>query len=251
MQERDCDEIVFRGLNHVDACETLTIGTLTSADTIPLGTDLDPAHHNNLWAAKQIRDPNGKLLVQYNLWCRVIDGENLGFSFGREVRGQPKFFDVDGIKRAVEHFQQKGIEVIVVSKRQDIAQCAFGDNVQVVIAERTDDLMVLKQARSRNCPIVSRDGFAKWKTDLRVDQELRHWLSESADIQVRFSWGAGGEFVPDFDLPRPMVRSSHHRLDTVCACCSQSQSDAIQGKWSRFKGEDRWYCNQCDEFWRQ
>lgn len=198
---------VLEGLCNSDAYECLTIRTLTSADTIPLGTDLDPQHHNNLWAASQVKDPNAKLLVQYNLSCRVIDAENVGYSFGIEVRGKPKFYDVEGVRRAVAHFQSKGIDVVIVTKRDDTAQCLLGDGVQVVKAERTDDLVVLKQAQSRNCPIVSRDGFAKWRTDLRVSVELRRWLSESSSIQVRFSWGTGGEFVPDFDLPRPMVRS--------------------------------------------
>lgn len=198
---------VLEGLCNSDAYECLTIRTLTSADTIPLGTDLDPQHHNNLWAARQVKDPNAKLLVQYNLCCRVIDAENVGYSFGIEVRGKPKFYDVEGVRRAVAHFQSKGIDVVIVTKRQDTAQCLPGDGVQVVIAERTDDLVVLKQAQSRNCPIVSRDAFAKWRKDLRVSTGLRRWLCESSSLQVRFSWGTGGEFVPDFDLPRPVVRS--------------------------------------------
>jgi len=201
---------VIEGLGKDDAYESLTIGTLTSTDTIPLGTDLDPQnHYNNLWAASQVKDPNGKLLVQYNLCCRVLDAENVGYSFGREVLGKSEFYDVEGVRRAAAHFQSKGIDVVIVTKRQDMAQCLSGDGIQVVIAERTDDLVVIKQAQSRNCPIVSRDGFAKWRTDLRVATELRQWLSESASLQVRFSWGTGGDFVPDFDLPRPVVRPAH------------------------------------------
>jgi len=197
---------VVKGLTHEHDHDRLTIGTLTSADTIPLGTDFDPGHYNNLWLADQISDPNGKLLVQYNLCCRVIDAENLGFSYGSDVLGKRHCYDVEGVNRAVAHFQKQGVEVVVVGKRQDLGH--FGDDVTVVRAERTDDLMVLKQAHSRNCPIVSRDGFAAWKTDLRVDKELRQWLSDSADLQVRFSWGAGGHFVTDFDLPRPCVQPS-------------------------------------------
>lgn len=202
----------MEGLCRDDAWESLTIGTLTSDDTIPLGTDLDPQNqYNNLWAASQVKDPNGKLLVQYNLGCRVIDAENIGYSFGKEVRGKTKFYDVEGLKRAVAHFQSKGIDVVIVTKRQGTAQDLSGPGIQVVVADRTDDLMVLKQAQSRNCPIVSRDGFAEWKTDMRVSTDLRQWLSEASDLQVRFSWGTGGDFVPDFDLPRPVVRAAHRQ----------------------------------------
>lgn len=245
----DFDELhhnrVVEGLNNANSCESLTIGTLTSVDTIPLGTDLDPQnHYNNLWASNQICDPNGKLLVQYNLCCRVIDAENLGYSFGREVCGQEKCYNAEGVKRAVAHFLKGGIDVIVVSKRQDTAQCGFGEGVQVVIAERTDDIMVLKQAHSRNCPIVSRDGFEKWKKDLRVSKELRQWLSESADLQVRFSWGSGGVFVPDFDLPRPVVRPGSR--GPLCKQCDQPCTDSVQIGQHKSK---QWYCNECWKQW--
>ena len=56
------------------------------ADTIPLGTDLDP--HNgycNLWAAGKVHDPNARRLVQYDLGRRGIDAGDIGFSYGKEV----------------------------------------------------------------------------------------------------------------------------------------------------------------------
>ena len=64
----------------------MTISTSGSADTIPLGTDLDL--HNgycNLWAAGKVHDPNARRLVQYDLGRRVIDAENIGFSYSKEV----------------------------------------------------------------------------------------------------------------------------------------------------------------------
>jgi len=243
----DLEDVRIGILNGADLGESLTIGTLTSADTIPLGTDLDPQNqYNNLWGASQIQDPNGKLLVQYNLSCRVIDAENVGFSFGNEVLGRPQFYDAEGVKRAVSHFLKRGIDVIIVSKRREMGQCVFGDGVQVVLAERTDDLMVLKQAQARNCPIVSRDGFAKWKNDLRVSQDLRQWLSEATDLQVRFSWGTGGEFVPDFDLPRPIVRPRR----PFCDQCGHPQSNGISGGWAQYSGRQRWYCEDCWKKWQ-
>lgn len=250
LQERGRND-VLEGLNHSEPCDGLTIGTLTSADTIPLGTDLDPQNqYNNLWAAQQIKDPHGRLLVQWNLCCRVIDGENVGYSFGKEVRGKDHFYDMEGVKRAVDHFQRRGIDVIVVTKRQDTAQCTFPDGVQVVRAERTDDVMVLKQAHLRNCPIVSRDGYADWKTDLRLSQELRQWFTKSTDLQVRFSWGTAGQFTADFDLPRPVVRAaSTHRQDAWCRQCGQEM-----GKWSQYKweehGEHTRYCEFCWRKWQ-
>jgi hypothetical protein len=248
IQEDDRD-LVLSGLRGYHSCETLTICSLTSKDTIPLGTDLDPLGYNNLWAAKEIKDPNGRLLVKFNLCCRVVDGENVGYSFGKDVLGQQKKYDLEGVRRAVEHFRARGIHVIVVTKHPDTAQQVSGDGVQVVLAERTDDLMVLKEARKFNCPIVSRDGFAKWRTDLRVSDELKKWLAESTELQVRFSWGTAGEFVPDFDLPRPVLRSADQK--PRCGECGCGRSDNNQGRWAWYDGVNVWYCDSCWRQWRR
>lgn len=237
------------GLNNNLECDGLTIATLTSADTIPLGTDLDPQNqYNNLWGANQTKNARGKLLVQYNLCCRVIDAENVGFSYAQDALGLKKGCNtfgaacVEGVKRAAEHFSKSGIEVIVVYRRKETEQLKLGDGVHLVHAERTDDVMVLRQAQTRNCPIVSRDGFAVWKADLRLSSHLRAWLSESQDIQVRFSWGAGGAFVPDFDLPRPVMRT---RPGVMCRDCGQPQRDSVVGRWAH----NQWYCDECWRKW--
>ena len=50
--------------------DCVTISTLGSADTIPLGTDLDP--HNgycNLWAAGKVHDPNARRLDPLPIPC--------------------------------------------------------------------------------------------------------------------------------------------------------------------------------------
>lgn len=251
--EYDLDpERLREGLNNNLECEGLTIATLTSADTIPLGTDLDPQNqYNNLWGANQTSDPHGKLLVQYNLCCRVIDAENVGYSYAQDVLGLQGGNNfgaacAEGVKRAAEHFQKSRIEVIVVYRRKEVEQLKFGDGVQLVLAQRTDDVMVLRQAHQRNCPIVSRDGFAQWKGDLRLSADLRTWLSESQDIQVRFSWGAGGAFVPDFDLPRPVMRTTaQSRPGALCSDCGQAQRDNVVGRWAHHQ----WYCDDCWRKW--
>lgn len=248
--EHERDSLIQK-LNNNSACEGLTIASLTSADTVPLGTDLDPQnHYNNLWGANQVNDQTAKLLVQYNLCCRVIDAENVGFSFGQDVLGKVGY-NVEGVRRAVQHFQKSGVEVILVHKRKDVEQFKFGDGVQLVRAESTDDVIVLKQAKMRNCPIVSRDGFAKWKDDLRLAPDLRQWLLESADIQVRFSWGAGGAFVPDFDLPRPVMRrtTQSRQQGPICNDCGQPQGDNVVPSRAQGKGGQQWYCDDCFVKW--
>ena len=154
--------MVLQGLtNH--AVETVTIRTLTSENTVPLGTDLDPRNaYNNLWAADKVRDPLDKIQVSCNSSCRILDGENIGYSFGQEVLGKPNMWDCEGLRRAARFFQCQGIHVIIVSKRRNAKENLPTDGVDVVIAERTDDVMLLKQAYQRNCPIVSQGSFSNW-----------------------------------------------------------------------------------------
>ena len=62
--------------------DTLTIASVRSTDSIPIGTDLDPVNgYQNLWAANRVSDPMAKLLVQRKHGCHVVDGENVGYSF--------------------------------------------------------------------------------------------------------------------------------------------------------------------------
>ena len=55
------------------ASDVHTISTLTSKDSIPLGTDLDPHHWVNDWAARKIQNPTAQKLIRCNTECRVID----------------------------------------------------------------------------------------------------------------------------------------------------------------------------------
>ena len=75
------------GLQRGNINESLSNCALTSADPVSLGTDLDPVDgYNNLWAAKTA----SKALVQCNLGNRVIDAENVGFSYGEDVERRLK-----------------------------------------------------------------------------------------------------------------------------------------------------------------
>ena len=202
--------------------DVLTIASITSADTVPLGTDLDPNAYCNKWAASKVSHPDQKRLVQSNLGFRVLDAENIGFSYGAEVLKQPKTYDVRGVEKAVAYFQHMGCGVVVVSKRDTLRDHPFGDGVDVIIADSTDDIMVLKQAQQLNCPVVSRDGFSKHKEDYRLASELRRWAQDMGHLQVRFSWSISGDFMPDFDLPALVVKPS----DGVWLChgCRKAQA---------------------------
>merc|ERR1712050_168223 len=113
------------------------------------------------------------------------------------------------------------------------------------MAQRTDDVMMLKQAQIHNCPIVSRDGLEEWKTDKRLGNELREWLTSAEELQVRFSWGQKGQFLPDFDLPRPVLRPARR-----CEDCRRIHTDSTrEGWWAYFEGAQRWYCHQCWRRW--
>ena len=55
---KSCWDLIAERIQKGSA-DRLTISTLGSADTIPLGTDLDPHNgYSNLWAAGKVNDPN-------------------------------------------------------------------------------------------------------------------------------------------------------------------------------------------------
>jgi len=246
-----------RGLQKVDQCDSMSIATLSSLDTVPLGTDLDPRNqYNNLWAAGKVRDLTVRRLVQCNLSCRVLDAENIGFSHGELHLGRPKFYSYEGVKTAVSYFLKEGLEVILVSKRKTEAknfEASFG--VHTVIADRTDDLIVLKQAYKRNCPIVSRDSYTDWRTDRRIERDLRKWAEDTKDLQVRFTWSPEGEFCPDFDLPPPLLgpassKASAANTEAPPRCQQCGQNDA-QGRWGHWKQGWHFFCKACWDEWER
>mmetsp|Transcript_110408 Transcript_110408/g.285436 ORF Transcript_110408/g.285436 Transcript_110408/m.285436 type:complete len:685 (+) Transcript_110408:93-2147(+) len=243
-EERD---LVAERLRQSRSIDCLSIRTVGSADTIPLGTDLDPENgYCNLWAASKLADPNAKRLVQYDLGRRVIDAENVGYSYGREVQGC-KDYSFEGVRRAILYFRNRGLAVVVVSKRDLEELRCLGEGVEVVAAERTDDVMVLKTARGLNCPFVSRDGYRNWMDDKRLSRELRTWLLDAAKIQVRFSWGPGGEFIPDFDLETPVLRPSASEGGSwTCKGCGEN---AAEGQWAWWRQEWGWFCQGCWDKW--
>merc|ERR1712150_268602 len=111
----------------------------------------------------------------------------------------------------------------------------------------TDDVMVLKEAMKFNCPVVSRDGFQEWKDDPRLSRDLRQWVGDMSFLQVRFSWNSNGDFVPDFDLPTPVLKpSAGKHAAWPCNLCNAQVSD---GSWSRWKGKWYWSCRDCTAHW--
>lgn len=241
-------------------CETYSIAPLSDEDDVPLGTDTDPENgYRNLWAAGQASDDRLGLLVESNLGCVVIDAENVGISYGKEVnKGQPGqtsyVYSGEGVCKAVQYYTDRGVHAIVVAKASSIMRDGRvkemeGDAVEVVLAERTDDIMVLKMACERNCPIVSRDGFRDWQQDPRLDRELRRWLLEKGDLQVRFFWGPRGRFMPDLDLPRPTLRPQEPRRHATCSKCLRDEDERF-GEWAEWRGEWLWYCAPCHRDWQ-
>lgn len=203
--------LVWERLNRPTPDDVLTVGTFCTEDTVPLGTDLDPRCYNNLWSAGKVKGPMAKTLVQRNLALRVLDAENIGFSYGdfNNTAGQARRYDINGVKKAVHHFKLEGIDVVVVTKRretkEELQQC-FTKDLQVVLGYQTDDVFILKEAERHNCPIVSNDNFRDWREDLRLGKELREFMDDIKAIQVRFSWNGKGDFEPDFELPKPPVK---------------------------------------------
>lgn len=191
--------------------EALTISSIGQEDTIPCGTDLDPANYNNMWAASKTKDENAKLLFTHDLGWRILDAENLGFTYGLRVLGKEKHFHIDGVRKAIAHFVQDGLRVIVIGQRQSLQQDLAAEvqtgRCHVIVADSTDDVIILKKAFEKRCPVVSRDLFRKQLADCRIDPKLRSWYREKgANLQVKYTFGENGAFEPDYVLHMPILQ---------------------------------------------
>lgn len=191
--------------------EALTISSIGHEDTIPCGTDLDPANYNNMWAASKTKDEIAKLMFTHDLSWRILDAENIGFTYGQRVLGKEKHFHIEGVRKAVAHFVQDGLSVIVIGQRQslqrDLAAEVQTGRCHVIVADSTDDVIILKKAFEKRCPVVSRDLFRNQLDDCRIDASLRSWYREKgASLQVKYTFGENGAFEPDYALHMPRLQ---------------------------------------------
>ena len=86
---------------------------------------------------------------------------------GEDVLKKQKVYSVF---RAIRFFLSKGIACVVVCRRDQLIEdlhAQYPDGVEVIKAERTDDVILLQTAMKKNCPIVSRDAYSEWRSDWR------------------------------------------------------------------------------------
>ena len=65
---------------------------------------------------------------------------------------------------------KKGIACVVACRRDQLIEdlhAQYPDGVEVIKAERTDEVKLLQTATKKNCPIVSRDAYSEWRSDWR------------------------------------------------------------------------------------
>jgi hypothetical protein len=229
--------------------DSMTVASISSKDTIPIGTDTDPEIYNNIWASNLVRDPKAKALVRVNKLFRVLDAENIGFSYG-EFLGRKGFFDADGVLKAIHYFQAHGLLVVVVTKRPALKARLQKLNVEVVTACKTDDVVLFKEAHNRNCPIVSCDNFKEHAQDIRISPELRAFLVLAFDLQVRFCWSHTGQFMPDFDLePATLRPGASAQAHVMCTWCRKEvlRSEGFPHAWDR---KPCFSCQSCFVAWK-
>eukprot|EP00933_Yihiella_yeosuensis_P048568 TRINITY_DN4483_c0_g1_i1.p1 TRINITY_DN4483_c0_g1~~TRINITY_DN4483_c0_g1_i1.p1 ORF type:complete len:677 (+),score=162.01 TRINITY_DN4483_c0_g1_i1:151-2181(+) len=207
--------LLYQGLtNRQNYDDAATFRTLGAEDNIPLGTDADPQSYNNRWAPLLINGDNVNLkaLLGADLGVRILDAENIGFTYGKRVRGQEGRFDIEGVKKALDHFlQDRTMRVIVVGQREWLKERLQNyiepGRCEVLIADNTDDKIILRKAFEKNCSIVSRDQFRNEMEDCRISRDIRQWYKEfGSRLQVMYTFDERGQFQPNHDLEVPVLR---------------------------------------------
>ena len=69
--------------------------------------------------------------IAENFRLGVLHAEKIGFNYGKEVKCLEKRFDKDGVVKAAKHFRSTGVDVKVVTKRSQLAECVLQDSVCV------------------------------------------------------------------------------------------------------------------------
>jgi hypothetical protein len=229
--------------------DSMTVASISSRDSIPIGTDTDPEIYNNIWASNLVRDPRAKASVRANKLFRVLDAENIGYSYG-DFLNRKGFFEVEGVCKAIRYFQARQLEVVVVTKRHDLKAYLEKLNVKVVIACKTDDVVLFREAQHRNCPIVSCDNFKDHAEDVRISSELREFLRFAFLVQVRFCWSHAGQFRADFDLETTTLRpGASVQSEVKCTWCQRvvSRKEGFAHEWD---GEQCFSCQNCSDAWQ-
>lgn len=106
------------------------------------------------------------------------------------------------------YYLPRGTQVVIVANHDaDALREVFGCNVTVFLAEVTDDVMLLKHAYLKNCPVVSCDDFRALSRIRGSFRDRGQGASSTArSIQVHFRWSDDGEFEPYRDvLSSPVV----------------------------------------------
>ncbi|CAE7620770.1 unnamed protein product, partial [Symbiodinium sp. KB8] len=184
----------------------------TGTDDIPLGTDTDPSNYKNLWMAQRATGDYAKLAFSHDLDWRVLDAENIGFTYSQRVLGK-KGFDLKGVRLAVDHYRRQGKKLLVIGQRESLAALKDADaGIEVIVADKIDDAIVLKKGHEKMCPIVSRDEFRREQADQRLDADSRYWYKEQGSkLQEKYTFDERGNFCPSFKLERPILKQEWDR----------------------------------------
>lgn len=138
----------------------------------------------------------------------VLNCANIGHTFSAEVLHRKGEFAWDGVRRAIEYYESKGVQVHAVCKASTLHRNPIPEEDQRlqiikipsvdVVGKGIDDLYTLRIAQENDCQFVDNDNYRYWKKpQAGVSRELHQWLCANEQrLKVSYIFDADGRFVP-------------------------------------------------------
>eukprot|EP00927_Polykrikos_kofoidii_P009983 TRINITY_DN14206_c0_g1_i1.p1 TRINITY_DN14206_c0_g1~~TRINITY_DN14206_c0_g1_i1.p1 ORF type:complete len:519 (+),score=83.50 TRINITY_DN14206_c0_g1_i1:205-1761(+) len=148
----------------------------------------------------------------------ILNCANLGCAYVNTLRDLGRFsreiepfnnFSWDGVRRAVDYYQDRGLLVQGVCKNRTARLAPVPDDLRgfVIVCpvvddiRDVDDLFTIRLAMQHGCQFIDNDNYRDWKFETQKhgsEEDVRHWLvhGEGVRLKVSYVFDCFGQFVP-------------------------------------------------------